>query len=88
VLAAHSLDRRAVIRVDVDPLDLDRLVPGCERDPLDIGREGNSIDADQIQFFRDAITVSTFITSLLLGGRIEEVGPVRGHLPRIRRTAV
>lgn len=51
-LAAHILDGRAVIRVDVDPLDLDRLVPGCERDPLDIGREGNSVDANQIQFFR------------------------------------
>lgn len=51
-LAAHSLDGRAVIRVDVDPLDLDRLVPGGERDPLDVRREGNSVDANQIQRFR------------------------------------
>jgi hypothetical protein len=41
------------MRVDIDPLDLDRLVPGRERDPLDIRREGNSIDADQIQFTSD-----------------------------------
>ena len=51
-LAAHGLDGRAVTRVDVDPLDLDRLVPRGKRDPLDIGRERNSVDADQIQFFR------------------------------------
>ena len=51
-LAAHCFNRRAVIRVDVDPLDFDRLVPGGERDSLDIGREGNAVDANQIQFFR------------------------------------
>jgi hypothetical protein len=52
MLAAHRLDGRAVIRVDVDPLDRDRFVPGGERDPLDVGREGNAVDANQIQFFR------------------------------------
>ena len=51
-LTAHSLNERPVIRVDLDPLDLDRLVPGGERDPLDVGREGNAVDANQIQFFR------------------------------------
>ena len=51
-LAAHSLDGRTVARVDVDPLDLDRLVPGGQCDPLDIGRERDSVDANQIQFFR------------------------------------
>ena len=51
-LTAQSLNRRAVVRVDVDPLDLDRLVPGGERYPLDVGREGNAVDANQIQRFR------------------------------------
>ncbi len=51
-LAADVLDGRAVVRIDVDPLDGDGLVPGSERDPLDIRRERNPVDADQIQFFR------------------------------------
>ena len=46
------LDGRAVVRVDVDPLDREALVAGGKRDPLDVGRERNPVDADQIQCFR------------------------------------
>ena len=42
-LAADRLDRRAVGRVDVDPLDLDALVPRGKRDPLDVRRERDPI---------------------------------------------
>ena len=44
-LPAHRLDRRAVERVDVDPLDLDALVAGGERDALDVRRERDPVDA-------------------------------------------
>ncbi len=64
-LAAHRLDGRAVIRVDVDPLDCDRLVSGCERDPLDVGREGNSVDADQIQLFRLKNTIWPIVVATI-----------------------
>ena len=44
-LPAHRLDRGAVARIDVDPLELDALVAGCERDALDVRRERNPVDA-------------------------------------------
>ena len=44
-LPAHRLDRRAVVRVDVDPLDIEALVPDRERDALDVRREGDPVDA-------------------------------------------
>ena len=51
-LAAHRLDRGAVERVDVDPVDRDALVPCDERHALDVRRERDPVDADQIQFRR------------------------------------
>jgi hypothetical protein len=33
------------MRVDVDPLELDALVPRGERDTLDVRREGDPVDA-------------------------------------------
>ena len=51
-LSTDRLDVRAVVRVNVDPFDLDALVARGERDPLDVRREGDPVDADQIQFFR------------------------------------
>ena len=40
-----GLDRRAVGLVDVDPFDLDALVSGGERHPLDVRREGDPVAA-------------------------------------------
>ena len=51
-LPTHRLDRRPVVWVDVDPLDLEALVPDGERDALDVGRERDPVDADQIHFAR------------------------------------
>ena len=44
-LAAHRLDRRPVVRVDVDPFELDTLVARGERDALDVRRERDPVDA-------------------------------------------
>jgi hypothetical protein len=41
VLSGELADRRAVGRVDVDPLDRDALVGERERDALDVGGEGD-----------------------------------------------
>jgi hypothetical protein len=43
-VSADLLDRRAVARVDVDPFDLDALVSGGQRDPLDVRRERDAVD--------------------------------------------
>ena len=41
-----------VVGIDVDPLDRDALVAGGERDALDVRRERDPVDADQIHFLR------------------------------------
>ena len=45
VLAAQRPDGRAVVRVDVDPLDRQALVAEGERDALDVRRVGDAEDA-------------------------------------------
>ena len=65
-LPAHRLDRRAVARVDVDPSDLEALVPGGERDAFDVGGERDPVDPDQIHLalrnHQSCIAVVTRIT--------------------------
>src|SRR5438270_7627480 len=46
ILTADLDDRRAIRRVDVDPLEVDSLVAGRERDPLHVGRERDAVDTD------------------------------------------
>ena len=53
-LPADVLDRGPVVRVDVDPLDLEPLVPGRERDALDVRRERDPVDAER----HDAIVLA------------------------------
>src|SRR5438093_1086796 len=44
-LAADLLDGGAVVRVDVDPLELDSLVPRRERDAFDVRGKRDPVDA-------------------------------------------
>jgi len=44
---SYGLIARAVERVDVDPLDLETLVAGGERNTLDVRGEGDAVDAQR-----------------------------------------
>jgi hypothetical protein len=46
-LATDRDDGAAIVGGDVDPLDRDALVPCGERDPLDVGGEGDPVDLHQ-----------------------------------------
>ena len=47
LLPADLADRRAVVQVDLDPLDLDALEGERERDTLDVRRERDAQHADR-----------------------------------------
>jgi len=49
VASGSGCSSSAAISVDVDPFEHDPLVPGCERDSFDVGRERDPVDARRHQ---------------------------------------
>ncbi len=46
-LATDRDDRRAIVAVSIDPVDLNPLVCRCKRNPLDVGRERTAVDPER-----------------------------------------